>query len=716
MRPIAPALARALALALVLALALANMASSEGATTQRFSRLAVHVVFVVEPALRAALIPSVERLQACLDSIPSQPVSMVEQRRASVFHTDLWWTLRIAEDADTLEALRAAVTSALSAPDAVRDSQGVVAVPTRAIEVVLERAGLVSGADASDANAARTPHAVIVLATGASGPGRRYGYAAEGGAVPAAGFVASGRYVVVDLSAGPSDFGPLGEHQSACLAPLCFPHVSAATLERLRAAPAPDATARPLIAYGVFASLAQSAVAHVFAPDIWSVELEDAATVLVPVLALRDEPGGSPLALIDLDRVREALTAMLLPHQRALLVPASHALADHKHLAMALHKAVRSRTRGAERSRYIDSRVLLRELAEAADVLGGGLVDGLSPYRHLLRKAAQPDSATAPDERVRVLPVFVLALSAASLGSPLLLDGEAPLRAFAEGLIVLAPRRDAATELPFFSGAASVRVPAEPTAAVQHTTRLVVAGLWSALANVAPPYVRYAPEQSRVERQFRWAVGAHPFGVLGNTSAPLSAALGAHVARNFVLAALHRTLVSCRETVAQIERAARELLYEASRDTTAHEFDTSAGDDGGGAAGMSAVWLERLTHLRFSEAMLASPLIRATVARLHDRLEELGARVDAALARAAAAAAGPDVALVAEARALQAHASAFAASTHEELHRVRVEMQCCRVSHEPAHDLSGGLVAGIAIIVLASAVLAAVLRSGVRPQ
>ncbi|KAF8055392.1 hypothetical protein HT031_006759 [Scenedesmus sp. PABB004] len=374
----------------------------------------------------------------------------------------------------------------------------------------------------------------------------RYQYNGVG---EAAVWHSSRSYLVVDLAAGPTTYGPLVSAGGAAT-PEGLPSIRATYEElqqQLRDAPhqqtvreaagaAADRGAVTLLA-GRLAAVLAAGVKAAFIPDMASQHLEQAKTVLVPLVVLSDRPISPDDAMaatqenywgINVTHVEAALAHLLGEGQEAVVITSQHELHAHKQLAAALHKATRSHSEAvvdvpgsrdhksaevgmhSNSHTFIDPEVLLQEVERAADMLTHGLVT----VAHTMGKDDEHHIAQLRHEGTRVVPVFVLALE--NHPEDVVLANRELVAADHDAVVVLQLRHGSKWGGPddFFTGhmANGRRVVLDGAKSTRH----VVAGLAQALAGVVPPYRHFEPGLGRQENDWRWACGATPFGPYSN--------------------------------------------------------------------------------------------------------------------------------------------------------------------------------------------------------
>jgi hypothetical protein len=525
--------------------------------------------------------------------------------------------------------------------------------------------------------------------------------------------VSEGRYVVVDLSAGPVVYGPSDVGEGA---------VSAASLPRLekfhnKLKQADQAKLYQRYTVSDFAEIEAhlattvvSAIQHVFIPDILFPAVQ-ADKVLVPIIVLRNHVEfnpwhkGHPYS-IDIDTIRAEVAKLALPNQEISVVTDMHGLHEHKHISLALAKAHKTDTlhelnalgRWTTREKpYIDGRALLQQMKDAQDIITSGFLQSAEERVHLSAffsrgqstgpEVSVPNSKSAGPARplgTRILPVYVFSLLLPAHLQNALLDRNFLYTASAEGVIVL-QTNSTEVPVPFFAQDSPVHVhPNDPT-------RPVIAGIATALGALNTPLQRYSPLHSRVLQSHMWANGYHPFGPYTTTTG-VSRVLVDMVARNAVLSRLDQALKKIHKGIAQVDRFAKRYLYDpfgenvtmvdvkGTTDGSATEYAGSMADLDAGSAGPE-LWQgwdnERTATFR--------PLPVSTVERLYgemDRLEGVFQRIGG---------------LLQEYKLKEAYevsgsvglsAVTFAQYVRDEIRAAEAELVCCVLHHTPTHSSS----------------------------
>eukprot|EP00879_Flechtneria_rotunda_P030256 GHRR01032864.1.p1 GENE.GHRR01032864.1~~GHRR01032864.1.p1 ORF type:complete len:252 (+),score=57.93 GHRR01032864.1:312-1067(+) len=152
---------------------------------------------------------------------------------------------------------------------------------------------------------------------------------------------------------------------------------------------------------GRLAAVLAEGVKAAFIPDVASQHLEQAKTLLVPIVVLADHPISVEAQAsqrqddywgINVTQIEAALAHLLGEGQEAVVITTQHELHRHKQLAAALHKATRCRCEAVvdvpqgwdysgtdmglhvNSHTFIDPEALLEEVEKSADFLTHGLV------------------------------------------------------------------------------------------------------------------------------------------------------------------------------------------------------------------------------------------------------------------------------------------------------------------------------------------------------
>ncbi|GIL61482.1 hypothetical protein Vafri_15870 [Volvox africanus] len=417
----------------------------------------------------------------------------------------------------------------------------------------------------------------------------RYKYSSRGGG---AAFLGQYNFLVIDISAGPVSYGPLVS-PSGAVTPTAMPRLMPMLLRMTREVETNNkpgtlhehilgeaARGQAAIFAGQLASTIASATRHLFATDLFMAAADGLGgttysdgpkRVVVPILVLQDhvrelerEDGG--LRWLDNDMIQLALDEMLPPDISGSVSVSRHMLHHHKQLAAALIKARHSRSNavltsppdiGLHRSQVIslDSAVLLRELklAAADDDLMGGLVDHIGDdyVDHASYTADTQEFMGRRKRETKVLPVFVFSLERAP--EHFMFDDNQLVAASQDVVAVLQllgkSNSGDGQRGRVYSGHMSESHPLMLDADEQ-PSRTIIAGLATALGGIVPVHQRYCRAERTVVEDWRWSVGAVPWGPYSNYTA-LSSVLAATARRNMLVARIEKPL---RTLIAALNR------------------------------------------------------------------------------------------------------------------------------------------------------------------
>lgn len=346
-------------------------------------------------------------------------------------------------------------------------------------------------------------------------------------------FVSSDRFAVVDLSAGPAQYGSTQAGDGAVI-PSSIPRSWFKWGRNLD----PSSPARAFAFQAQVGQLVRTAVSFVFAPDIALDEMDTTEEVLVALIVLRDHRSYNPLEpghefSLELDVLEEQIQRLALPEQKIHMISGLHNLQEHERVAIAVERASRTDTLHEPVNgklvpsfkNVLDSKALFHELKVCSDYLASGLMESGHPLQHkfFLQNAESRNEgveARGYDGRpgnkdgigvggsegvggvrggmgkgvnrrkgkgmdgikTRVLPVYVLSLQRP--GRPPLIDGEDAFAATQDAVVVLQHGDEVAW--PYFGGTSQIQMKsANPSASI-------LAGVLSALGAVAPPTKHYS--------------------------------------------------------------------------------------------------------------------------------------------------------------------------------------------------------------------------------
>ncbi|KAK1387481.1 Pleiotropic drug resistance protein 3 [Heracleum sosnowskyi] len=410
-------------------------------------------------------------------------------------------------------------------------------------------------------------------------------------------WLGSGRFVVIDLSAGPCTYGKIETEEGS---------VSSKTLPRLRNVMYPRGPGvisepySPDIFFGRVASLVATTIEHVIAPDVRFETVDLTTRLLIPIIVLQNHNRYNIMERghnysINVEAIEAEVKKMVHNGQEVVIVGGSHLLHHHEKLAIAVSKAMRSHSLQETKKdgrfhvhtkTYLDGAILKEEMERSADVLAAGLLEVSDPSlssKFFLRQhwadendgssdsvlKHKPLWATYNPKRgkdkkkkkpkqgelyrtygTRVIPVFVLSL--ADVDPHLMMEDESLVWTSNDVVIVLQHQNE---KIPLSYVSEIVRRQAIPAQAQRH----IIAGLASVVGGVSAPYEKASHVHERPVVNWLLASGCHPFGPFSNTS-QLSQMLQDVALRNTIYARVDSALHRIRDTSEAVQSFASEHL------------------------------------------------------------------------------------------------------------------------------------------------------------
>lgn len=410
-------------------------------------------------------------------------------------------------------------------------------------------------------------------------------------------WLGSGRYVVIDLSAGPCIYGKIEAEEGS---------VSFRSLPRLRSVMRPqtwrtfgDQSSHDIF-LGQLASLISTTVEHVMAPDVRFETLDLTSRLLIPIIVLQNHNRYNIMEKghnysIDVQEIETEVKRMLHDGQEVVIIGGVHSLHRHEKLAIAVSKSMRGHSLQETKNdgrfhvhtkMYLDGALLKEEMERSADVLAAGLLEVADPSlssKFFLRQNWMDESNGSTDSILkhkplwasydskrgkkrrrivkkqgdlqptygtRVIPVFVLSL--ADVDPNLMMEDESLVWTSNDVVIVLQHQND---KIPLSYVSETQRRHAFPSQAQRH----VLAGLASVVGGLSAPYEKASHVHERPVVNWLWATGCHPFGPFSNTS-QISQMLRDVALRNTIYARVDSALRRIRETSETVQAFAAEYL------------------------------------------------------------------------------------------------------------------------------------------------------------
>lgn len=411
-------------------------------------------------------------------------------------------------------------------------------------------------------------------------------------------WLGSGRFVVIDISAGPCTYGKIETEEGS---------VSSKTLPRLRNAMFPQASLSANDHFtthdnfvGQLAAVIGITVQHVIAPDVRFETVDLATRLLIPIIVLHNHNRYNIMEKgknysIDIEAIEAEVKKLVHKGEEVVIVGGSHSLHVHEKLAIAVSKAMRGHSLQETKKdgrfhvhtkTYLDGALLKEEMERSADVLAAGLLEVSNPSlsdRFFLRQHWMDETDTASDSILkhkpnwsykpkskkkktktvqkkqgdihrtygtRVVPVFVLSL--ADVDPHLMMDDESLLWTSNDVVIVLQHRSE---KIPLSYVSETERRHVVPSQAQRH----IVAGLGSVVGGLSAPYEKASHIHERPVVNWLLAAGCHPFGPFSNVSR-ISQLLQDVALRNTIYARVDSALHRIRETSESVQAFAGEYL------------------------------------------------------------------------------------------------------------------------------------------------------------
>lgn len=410
-------------------------------------------------------------------------------------------------------------------------------------------------------------------------------------------WLGSGRYAVIDLSAGPCTYGKIETEEGS---------VSARTLPRLLNVmfPRSSSTANHQMMQPVFlgqlASLVSTAVEHIIAPDVRFETVDMTTRLLIPIIVLQNHNRYSLMVKghnysLDIGAIESEVKKIVHHGQEIVIVGGTHGLHHHEKLAIAVSKAMRGHSLQETKNdgrfhvhtkTYLDGAILKEEMERSADVLAAGIIELANPsltdkfffrqehkseydgpsdsilkhkphwttYNSNLVKERKRKKVKHGDMHrtygTRVIPVFVLSL--ADVDPNLMMEDESLVWTSNDVVIVLQHQNE---KIPLSYVSETERRHALPDQAQRH----ILAGLASVVGAMSAPYEKASHVHERPVLNWLWAAGCHPFGPFSNTS-QISQMLQDVALRNTIYARVDSALRRIRETSENVQAFAAEYL------------------------------------------------------------------------------------------------------------------------------------------------------------
>lgn len=411
-------------------------------------------------------------------------------------------------------------------------------------------------------------------------------------------WLSSGRFVVIDISAGPCTYGRI-ETEEGSISYRSLPRLSRLIFPRGSGAAKVDST--EAVFMGQLSALVSTTIEHLIAPDIRFETVDLTTRLLIPIIVLQNHNRYNILQAghnrsIDIQAIEREVKKMGHAGQEVIMVGGSHALHQHEKLAIAVSKAMRGHSLQETKKdgrfhvhtrTYLDGAILKEEMERSADVLAAGLLEASDPSlsnKFFIRQHWIDEVDSLQDSAIklkpiwesynprygkdkkssgkkkkgnlyrtygtRVIPVFVLSL--ADVDPSLLMEEESLVWTSKDVVIVLEHNNE---KIPLSYVSETKRQHAFPSLAQRH----ILAGLASTVGGLSAPYERASHIHERPVLNWLWAVGCHPFGPFSNSS-QISQMLQDVALRITIYAQVDSALRKIRETSESVQSFAAEHL------------------------------------------------------------------------------------------------------------------------------------------------------------
>ncbi|KAK5794611.1 uncharacterized protein LOC108489586 isoform X2 [Gossypium arboreum] len=411
-------------------------------------------------------------------------------------------------------------------------------------------------------------------------------------------WLSSGRFVVIDLSAGPCTYGKI-ETEEGSVSPRTLPRIRSILFPGGLASVSNRATHDNFM--GHLAALVATTVEHVIAPDVRFETVDLTTRLLIPIIILQNHNRYNIMVKghnysIDIEAIEAEVKKLVHDDQEVVIIGGSHALHHHEKLAIAVSKAMRGHSLQETKrdgrfhvhtKTYLDGAILKEEMERSADVLAAGLLEMADPSlsnKFFLRQHWMDESENSTDSVLkhkpiwasynskvgkdkkkkkqkkkgdlhptygtRVIPVFVLSL--ADVDPQLMMEDESFVWTGNDVVIVLEHQ---SPNIPLSYVSETERRHAIPSQAQRH----IIAGLASAVGGLSAPYEKASHVHERPVVNWLWAAGCHPFGPFSNTSR-ISQMLQDVALRNTIYARVDSALRTIRDTSEAVQSFAAEYL------------------------------------------------------------------------------------------------------------------------------------------------------------
>lgn len=398
----------------------------------------------------------------------------------------------------------------------------------------------------------------------------RYKYRYRGSLVNGPIFSSRGRFVVIDVNALGTSFGP-SESPEGVVVPHIFPSIAIDSTDMLLAK---------------LNHLITEALERVFFPDVTSEQVSPSKLLLVPIFVFKNHRKafqetaefGKIQPDVDVPMLLRKLQALQIPRTRMQVVFGVHNLYDHTHVATALSRAMTTvndhklrvaslkdflhsnklNPLGTEHTdddntrTFVNGQVLLGQLVESADEMTYDLLAEMGQTNgadELLKSFFGMSNAEhgRRSSMMRIFPVFVFSVEGKPPGH-LLFENYETNFANSHGAVVLQSNWTD-IEVPFFLESMRKTVHLDAT----KVTGSVLEALVKGVGNISPPHIKWSEIHNRTVLNYLWSGGGSfggPFSrLLDLAEASVSENVRENAIRNNLIVLIHSAVKASRHVL-----------------------------------------------------------------------------------------------------------------------------------------------------------------------
>eukprot|EP01132_Coremiostelium_polycephalum_P002318 gene2318-2858_t len=475
-------------------------------------------------------------------------------------------------------------------------------------------------------------------------------------------WIGAGRFIVIDLSAGPLNYGStLHKSNEELISEGAVDQDSFPRLIEYFQKEGYSGTslqgASPIEILAHISSLVISSVKHIFLPDSKYDYIPLFQKILIPILTFKDHDKYN--TTLDMHIITKE-AKRLFPFSDVTIITGTHALHEHKHISMALFKSIQSYSSFEMNPKTLKE--LLMKLKYEDDILASGLIgDQVTQIPTFLKTPENPiiDGSKNKIPKTKVLPVYIFSIGQHT--DDLLLDKYHFYSSNQEAIVVLQTEKPIQAQ--FYKGNKHVTV--DPISTVN---RNIIAGL-AMSQGLMGPTIRYSDAHKRLTNNYLWTFGQHPFGYFGNNS---------EISQIFIDSIIRNTIItSVKNSETVLEDALTKILdFSIKYMTDSFGFDVNEIPSGGSL-------IDRLYHSPPSK----SPLVKSTITRLHDELNSINtlqqslnlltfSRIDSHLTKQ------QKDTITQNLSSLSIKVNGFLEYVSNEIAKVETQLLCCKIAYQ----------------------------------